>query len=71
MSINAIIRKYNIDFSLSSSVLYTECNPFVKANNPFPADHNVNKQKQEIIDKVGDLKELPKKTKIKNKKETK
>ena len=32
---------------------------------------NMNKQKQEIIDKVGDLKELPKKTKTKNKKESK
>ena len=32
---------------------------------------NMNKQKKEIIDKVGDLKELSKKTKIKNKKETK
>lgn len=32
---------------------------------------NMNKQKREIIDKVGDLKELPKKTKIKNKKDTK
>lgn len=49
VSINAIIRKYNIDFSLSSSVLYTECNPFVKANNPLPADHNVNIRDIDIV----------------------
>ena len=49
VSIIDINLKYITDFSFSPFILYTECSPFINANSPFPADHNVNIIDIEIV----------------------
>ena len=49
VSITAFTLVYKYDVSSLSSVLYTICNPFVNAYNPFPAAQIVNITEIEIV----------------------